>query len=450
MSFICCGLPILECVYCLGCARWVWKKCLYTAGYESENWGLATAQEFEPVPRICRLILAVYEDDIRNPQWAPQGGYGINSDWVILRKDYGNNQGRVPPYMIYLDHDHAEIILAVSGLNLAKESDYIVLLDNKLGQAEFHGGYVHNGLLKAAGWVFDAEYEILRELVAENPTYMLIFTGHSLGAGVVSLLTMLAVHNRDKLGIQRNKIRCFAIASPRCASLNLAVRYADVINSVVLQDDFLPRTTAALEDVFKSLLCWPCLLCITCLKDTCTLEEKKLRDPRRLYVPGRLYHIVERKPFRTGRFPPVVRTAVPVDGRFEHIVLSCNATSDHAIIWIERESRWALDLMREKEEHMEIPREQRMQRQESIAREHSEEYHAALERAVALDIPQAYSPSTYGTFHQIDAAGEDSARSSAQASSFSHKKPTQSWKEFVGRLFDVDDSGHMVFKKTSS
>lgn len=45
---------------------------------------------------------------------------------------------------------------------------------------------------------------------------------------------------------------------------------------------------------------------------------------------------------RMGRFPPVVRTAVPVDGRFEHIVLSCNATSDHAIIWIVREAQRAL------------------------------------------------------------------------------------------------------------
>lgn len=48
--------------------------------------------------------------------------------------------------------------------------------------------------------------------------------------------------------------------------------------------------------------------------------------------------------YRIGRFPPVVRTAVPVDGRFEHIVLSCNATSDHAIIWIEREAQRALDV----------------------------------------------------------------------------------------------------------
>ena len=47
---------------------------------------------------------------------------------------------------------------------------------------------------------------------------------------------------------------------------------------------------------------------------------------------------------RCGRFPPVVKTAVPVDGRFEHIVLSCNATSDHAIIWIEKEAKWALEV----------------------------------------------------------------------------------------------------------
>lgn len=47
---------------------------------------------------------------------------------------------------------------------------------------------------------------------------------------------------------------------------------------------------------------------------------------------------------RIGRFPPVVRTAVPVDGRFEHLVLSCNATTDHAIVWIERESQRALDV----------------------------------------------------------------------------------------------------------
>lgn len=443
MSITCC-LPIVESVYCLACARWLWKKCLYSAGHESENWGLATAEEFAPVPRLCRYVLAEYEDDLRNPIWAPPGGYGINPDWVVHRKDYDETLGRAPPYMLYMDHERRDIVLIIRGLNLAKESDYAVLLDNKLGQTKLDGGYVHNGLLKSAMWVFDAECEVLKELLESFPEYTLTFAGHSLGAGVVALLTIVAVQNREKLGnFDRKRIRCYAIAPARCTSLNLAVRYADIINSVVLQDDFLPRTTTALEDVFKSVLCLPCLLCLMCLKDTCILEDQMLRDPRRLYAPGRLYHIVERKPMRLGRFPPVVRTAVPVDGRFEHIVISCNAMSDHAVIWIERESQRALDVMLERDKTMDIPVSQRMERQVSVVREHDEEYKAALQRAVDLDIPLAYPP-TYGTFDEVEAESSERSREEPPLLSSSERK--ESWDGFVRRLFHVNDSGQMVFK----
>nr|CAD1821016.1 unnamed protein product [Ananas comosus var. bracteatus] len=335
-----CGLPVVECVYCLACARWAWKRCGHSAGQESASWALASPEEFEPVPRMCRTILANYEDDLAHPQFAPPGGYRIDPTCVVRRKNYADTRGRVTPYLIYLDHGHADIVLALRGLNLAKESDYAVLLDNRLGKRKFDGGYVHNGLLRAAGWVLDAECDVLKELVAKYPTYTLTFAGHSLGSGIAAMLAVVVVQNRDKLGnIERKRVRCYAIAPARCMSLNLAVRYADVINSVVLQDDFLPRTATPLEDIFKSILCLPCLLCLRCMRDTCIPEDVLLRDPRRLYAPGRLYHIVERKPFRCGRYPPVVRTAVPVDGRFEHIVLSCNATSDHAIIWIEKEAQ---------------------------------------------------------------------------------------------------------------
>ncbi|XP_022999848.1 uncharacterized protein LOC111494202 [Cucurbita maxima] len=447
MSLACC-IPVAEGVYCIACARWLWLKFLYNAGHESENWSLATTEEFEPIPRYCRLILSVYEDDLRNPLWAPPGGYGINPDWVLLRKDYEGTLGRVSPYMIYVDHDHGDVVLGVRGLNLAKESDYAVLLDNKLGQTKFCGGYVHNGLLKAAIWIFDAECEVLKELVEKNPGYTLTFVGHSLGAGVVALLTIIALQKQDRLGnIQRKRIRCFAIAPPRCMSLNLAVRYADVINSVVLQDDFLPRTTTALEDVFKYLVCLPCLLCVMCLKDTCTMEGKMLKDPRRLYAPGRLYHIVERKPFRIGRFPPVVKTAVPVDKRFEHLVLSCNATSDHAIIWIERESQKALDIMLENDKALEIPVQQRMQRQASVERGHGEEYQAALERAAALEIPDVNLPPSYGTFNELE-EGENSSQSIEDALVASSTKRRDRWDKFINQFFDVDQSGKMVFKKS--
>ncbi|KAL8139175.1 hypothetical protein V2J09_005176, partial [Rumex salicifolius] len=499
MSLIC-GMPILECVYCLGCARWAWQRCLYTAGNESENWGVASSEEFEPVPRLCRYILAFYEHDIRNPIWAPPGGYGVNPDWIVLRKDHSETQGRCTPYMIYLDHDNADVVLAIRGLNMGIESDYAVLFDNKLGQAKFHGGYVHNGLLKAANWVFDSECEVLRGLLEENPGYTLTFAGHSLGAGVVALLTIVAVQNLERLGsFERKRVRCYAMAPTRCMSLNLAVRYADVINSIVLQDDFLPRTTAALEDVYNL----PCLLCIICLKDTCKLEEKMITDPRRLYAPGRIYHIVERKscspsggthfydinahllsyntrktlqfPLRNmislvlngtglqlfppmlyadisvrysiGRVPPVVRTAVPVDGRFEHIVLSCNATADHAIIWIERESQEALNLMLEKDQIMEIPYKQRMERQEVVAREHSQEHKEALQRAYALDVPHSSPPpSIYGTFNEQQSVIR--SYGNGESSLCSSKRRKESWGELFNRIFDTDESGDIVLKKS--
>ncbi|XP_060218627.1 uncharacterized protein LOC132645583 isoform X2 [Lycium barbarum] len=419
MSFACC-VPIVECVYCLACVRWVWKKFLYTAGRESENWGLATVSEFEPVPRFCRYIIAIYEDDIRNPIWTPPGGYGVDPDWVILKKSHEDTQGIVSPYLIYVDHQNADIVVAIRGLNLAKESDFLVLLDDKLGQAEFDGGYVHNGLLKAAEWVWAAESQVLKELVERYPDYTLTFAGHSLGAGVVTILTMLTVKNREKLGLlDRKRIRCYAIAPARCVSLNLAVRYADIINSIVLQDDFLPRTTVALDNAFKSLFCFPCLMCMLCLKDTFTMEEKMLKDPRRLYAAGRLYHIIVRKPFSFANIRPIVRTAIPVDGRFEHIVLSCNMTSDHAINRILTESQRTID--------------QRMERQSSLAKEHMEEHKAALQRAVALDVPQAYSPSAYGTFSDIE-EGPDFGKPGESSVAFS-KKRRESWDDLAGRLF---------------
>lgn len=160
----------------------------------------------------------------------------MNPHWVVCRKIYEDTQNCAPPYLIYLDHDHGDIVLAIRGLNMAKEADYAVLLDNGLGKMKLDGGYVHNGLLKAAAWILDAECDLLRELVEKYPDYTLTFAGHSLGAGVAAMLAILVVQNRERLGnIERKRVRCYAMAPARCMSLNLAVRYADVINSVVLQ-----------------------------------------------------------------------------------------------------------------------------------------------------------------------------------------------------------------------
>ncbi|PWA82862.1 Lipase, class 3 [Artemisia annua] len=148
MSIIC-GIPLLG-VYCIGCVRWALKRCHYNAGHDSETWSVATPEEFEPVPRLCRYILAVYEDDLRCPLWNRQVDMELN-----------------------------RIVLAIRGLNLVNQKDYAVLLDNKLGQRKFD-----------AGVVLDAECDALKKLLEEYPSYTLTFTGHSLGSGVAALLAM--------------------------------------------------------------------------------------------------------------------------------------------------------------------------------------------------------------------------------------------------------------------
>ncbi|XP_010062261.2 uncharacterized protein LOC104449717 isoform X1 [Eucalyptus grandis] len=439
-----CGV---ECVVILGFSRWLWKRCTYVGSDDSATWPPATPDEFEPVPRVCRLILAVYEPDLRHPKYLPAGGYRLDPDWVVKRVTYEQTLGHAPPYIIYVDHDHREIVVAIRGLNLAKESDYELLLDNRLGQQMFDGGYVHRGLLKSAIWLLNEESETLKRLWVENGSnYDLVFAGHSLGSGVASILAVIVVNHGDQLGgVPRSKVRCYAVAPARCMSLNLAVKYADVIHSIILQDDFLPRTPTPLEDIFKSIFCLPCLLFAVCLRDTFIPEGRKLSDPRRLYAPGRMYHIVERKFCRCGRYPPEVRTAIPVDGRFEHIVLSCNATSDHGIIWIEREAEKALQIMRESnaETVKTAPNIQKMERLRSIEMEHKD----ALERAVSLNIPHAVTsqdeenPDSNRQDEESRPSQEEKSADVVLNDKARPRNPKTKWDEVVKKLMKRNESG---------
>ncbi|KVI03112.1 uncharacterized protein LOC112512621 [Cynara cardunculus var. scolymus] len=447
---VCCGV---EWFLALGCLRWAWKRCTYIGGDDSASWPTATAEEFESVPHLCRIILAVYEEDLHKPKFPPLGGYRLNPDYVVKRVTYQQTLGQAPPHLIYLDHTRREIVLAIRGLNLKKESDYKLLLNNRLGMQMFDGGYVHHGLLKSAVWLLNQESENLKRLWVENGScYKMVFVGHSLGSGVAALMTVIVVNHRDMLGgIRREMVRCFALAPARCMSLNLAVKYADVIYSVVLQDDFLPRTPTPLEDIFTSIFCLPCLIFLVCLRDTFVPEGRKLRDPRRLYAPGRIYHIVERKFCRCGRYPPEVRTAIPVDGRFEHIVLSSHATADHAIIWIHREAEKALNLLKEKdpESIMMAPKVQKFDRLQSIEKEHKD----ALERAVSLNIPHAVKTTDENEPRESideEESTADKLDAEHQSGDTISKPGKTNWNFLVDRLLERTESGKLITREADS
>uniref|UniRef100_A0A0E0KI62 Fungal lipase-like domain-containing protein n=1 Tax=Oryza punctata TaxID=4537 RepID=A0A0E0KI62_ORYPU len=299
-----------ECALSLACARWALRRLSLSGAGDSASWPAASPSSFAPVPRACRSALATYD---------AAAGPGHEAE----HEPPPAPSRLCPPYRLSHDRARGEVVLA--------------------GPA-------------------------IRRMVADaGPAgCRLVFVGHSLGAGVAALAAVVAVRCwLGRLGLRRGDVRCYAMAPPRCMSLGLAVEYADVVHSV---DDFLPRTPAPLQHIFGSIFCLPCLLCFICMRDTFVSEEK-LKDASKLYAPGRVFHIVERENCRCGRLPPQVRTAVPAEGRFEHVVLSCNATSDHGIIWIEKEAQKALDLM--EQEEMTLPPSQqkmlRLQESKSLA-----------------------------------------------------------------------------------
>ena len=107
--------------------------------------------------------------------------------------------------------------------------------------------------------------------------------------------------------------------------------------------------------------------------------------------------------------------------------------------------------MLEKAKIVEIPAKQKMERQATLAREHNQEHKAALQRAVTLAVPHAYSPSQYGTFS--DPEEGDNPRRSSEGSSYDPSKKSmkkESWDEMIDRLFEKDETGHLLFKKPNN
>jgi len=105
--------------------------------------------------------------------------------------------------------------------------------------------YVHNGMYRTAVWIneeLEKRQILTKTLEGEFWDYQLVITGHSLGAGVASILSLLL---RPKFP----DLVCYAFSPPGCIfSFPVAVYSRQFITTVVLGNDLIPRVT------FRSLL----------------------------------------------------------------------------------------------------------------------------------------------------------------------------------------------------
>ena len=112
------------------CCCWLFGRCKHSGRKASKGWEPATYDEFHDVPRLCRILLGVYEDDVEKPVYADK----LDVKCIIKHAKYEDTDGNCPPYIIYVDHEAKDICLAVRGLNTSKLADYRIIMDNRKGK----------------------------------------------------------------------------------------------------------------------------------------------------------------------------------------------------------------------------------------------------------------------------------------------------------------------------
>uniref|UniRef100_A0A1I7STQ4 sn-1-specific diacylglycerol lipase n=1 Tax=Bursaphelenchus xylophilus TaxID=6326 RepID=A0A1I7STQ4_BURXY len=243
------------------------------------------------------------------------------------------------PFVVLADHRTNSIVITIRGsasvldlvtdLSLSEEvfsvdvdSDPILKEDRELDSTG--DVRVHRGMLNSARYVFNTlkKYQVLEDLKDLHPDYGLIVCGHSLGAGVASLLTLLLKQTDPD-------VRCYSFSPPGCviSEHGLAEMESHVL-SVIVGDDLVPRISyqslmklkksideqiystnrakyeILIKGIFKLFFSspWdlhsettPSIRSSRRLIDSSSynIPDRGLEEPRtQLYPPGRLLHLV--------------------------------------------------------------------------------------------------------------------------------------------------------------
>eukprot|EP00668_Euglena_longa_P044048 GGOE01058625.1.p1 GENE.GGOE01058625.1~~GGOE01058625.1.p1 ORF type:complete len:642 (+),score=136.23 GGOE01058625.1:22-1926(+) len=144
-----------------------------------------------------------------------------------------------PVYYIALDREKKAIVVAIRGtLSLA---DTVTDLDAALVTHPVDGVgdvEVHRGMMAAAQTVLGdlKQNGILEQAFRLHPDYCLLVTGHSLGAGTATLLSLLLFPHMAR------PLKCIAYAPPGGLMSENGAEYSRrFVTSVVFGDDVIPR-----------------------------------------------------------------------------------------------------------------------------------------------------------------------------------------------------------------
>lgn len=150
-----------------------------------------------------------------------------------------------PGYYIGIDPQKKLVILGIRGTHTVYDlvTDIVSTSD---GDVTFEGYSTHFGTAEAARWFLDHEMGTIKKCLDKHKGFRLRLVGHSLGAATASLLAIMLRKKSDgELGFDPNAVTAVGYATPPCVSKELAEGCIDYVATVMMQDDIVPRLSAA-------------------------------------------------------------------------------------------------------------------------------------------------------------------------------------------------------------
>jgi sn1-specific diacylglycerol lipase len=162
------------------------------------------------------------------------------------------------PYFIALDHDWKSVVISIRGtMTLESVVSDINCVPHELTEMgeecgfDGNGLFCHRGILHSVVWLYEdlKSHGKLAQAMKDYHSYRLRVVGHSLGAGVASILSVL-------LHPQYPNLRCLAFSPPGCTmSENLAEAVSEHTYSYIVDDDIIARMSIeGFEELRDSVL----------------------------------------------------------------------------------------------------------------------------------------------------------------------------------------------------
>lgn len=205
-----------------------------------------------------------------------------------------------PMFYIARDRSLDALVISIRGTFNLHE----IITDAYAEYAPFSHGHAHHGFLKCARTVEVKYLEKIKSWIKEFKCKRLYLCGHSMGGGVATLLTMILKSRYNELvecsGRSDFVLRCYNVATPPCVNEELCKEYEDVIETVVNENDIVPRLSwGGILDLRDLVYTANKLLNDHTLNDTERLKKLRLRHLEikaldlhpKVYIPGKVYYV---------------------------------------------------------------------------------------------------------------------------------------------------------------